>query len=204
MGKLISVVGNSGSGKTTLTCLLASQRRFVTALEQHEERPFQRLFSQDLRRYGLANQVDYLLYRAEQELAIRRSGSTGVQDGGLDVDFNVFTRHFFQKGYLSASEYDLCCRMYALLRQFLPPPDLIIRLAAPLEVIARRYLRRGRKLEIAQAADLGELEALLEGWISSIRTIPVVEVDASIDDPSYAHAFPQLMLRIDDLPAIKE
>ena len=67
MGKLITIVGNSGAGKTTLTHRICTAFHLVSALEQHAKRPFQQLFSEDLHRYSLGNQVDYLLLRAEQE-----------------------------------------------------------------------------------------------------------------------------------------
>lgn len=181
LGKLISVVGNSGVGKTTLTKELCKQFPFTTALEQHKERPFQKQFSLDLQRYSLPNQIDYLLYRAEQEQSIRQSGMMGIQDGGLEEDFYVFTRLFYEKGYLKEQEYRLCERMYQLLRSLLPPPDLIIRLTAPLNVIAERYARRGRKLEIATAEDLGRIETLLEQWLGSVDSTPIITVDASAD-----------------------
>ncbi|HEY72514.1 MAG TPA: deoxynucleoside kinase [Thermoflexia bacterium] len=181
MGKLISVVGNSGVGKTTLTKELCKQAPFTTALEQHEERPFQKQFGLDLQRYSLPNQIDYLLYRAEQEQSIRQGDMTGIQDGGLEEDFYVFTRLFYEKGYLKEQEYRLCERMYQMLRSLLPPPDLIIRLTAPLNVIAERYARRGRKLEIATAEDLGRIETLLEQWLGSVDSTPIITVDASAD-----------------------
>ena len=66
MNKLIVIVGPSGVGKTTLARALCEKHDFAIAYEQHEERPFQTLFKQDPK-YALANQLDYLLYRAEQE-----------------------------------------------------------------------------------------------------------------------------------------
>ena len=87
MGKLITIVGNSGVGKTTLAAELCRRASFAVGLEQHTERPFQALMAADPRRYALANQVDYLLLRAEQERAIRARPEPGLVDGGLDLDF---------------------------------------------------------------------------------------------------------------------
>jgi deoxyadenosine/deoxycytidine kinase len=195
MGKLITVVGNTGVGKTTLTQLLAEQGQLFGGLEQIGERPFQALFAQDLTRYALANQVDYLLLRAEQEWTIRRQPITGIQDGGLDLDFQLFTRSFYQKGYLSTAEFDLCERFYTFCRHLLPPPDLIIHLTAPPAVIAQRYRRRNRPLEIAQVADLAALERLLAQWLATVTT-PVIVVDATADDPAYQAHLPCLLERI--------
>ena len=196
MGKLITVVGNSGVGKTTFTRELSRRLPLFYALEQHAERPFQAEFAQDLRNLALANQVDYLLFRAEQELDIRRQAGAGIQDGGLDEDFQVFTRHFFLKGYLSEPEYRLCERLYALARDLLPPPDLIIHLTAPLPVIRERFAWRNRSLEIAQPPDLPALEVLLQEWISGVNPLCLLTVDVSADDPDYKKTLPPLLSQI--------
>ena len=193
MQRLITVVGNSGVGKTTFAQQLCRLGAFSTGWEQHAERPFQALFSQDLPRYALANQVDYLLLRAEQESAIRLGATTGVMDGGLEQDFFVFTRLFYRRGYLTKEEYRLCERIFHFIRQFLPPPDLIIRLVAPLEVVAERYARRSRGLEIAKIDDLMELEKLLNDWLGTVTDSPLLTVDASPDDPGYAQALEDVL-----------
>jgi deoxyadenosine/deoxycytidine kinase len=185
LGKLVAIVGNSGVGKTTLAERLRARGDFAVGLEQQIERPFQAFFKTDLRRYAFANQVDYLLLRAEQELALRGSPQPGILDGGLEEDFYVFTRHFHNKGYLDEAEFQLCQRLYHLLRQTLPPPDVILRLAAPLDVILARFASRGRALEIATLDDLQALEILLSDWLAGVDEIPVVIIDASADDPSY-------------------
>src|SRR5512136_1794485 len=168
MGKLIGVIGNSGAGKTTLTRLLCQWLPLSTGLEQHGERPFQQLFALDGRRYAFPNQVDYLLFRAEQEWQIRQGAGAGIQDGGLDEDFHVFTRHFFLRGCLTEAEYGLCERLYARLRQGLPPPEVFIYLKAPLPVLMERVTQRNRSLEIAKAADLAELQILLDRWTGAL------------------------------------
>ena len=196
MGKLVTTVGNTGIGKTTLTRELCRAGAFATGLEQHIERPFHALFSQDLHRFALANQVDYLLLRAEQELAIRQGSVTGVLDGGLDQDFHVFTRLFYNRGYLTGDEFHLCESMFRFFRVVLPPPDLIVCLVAPLEVVAERYARRSRGLEIARIDDLKELENLLDDWLSAVTESPILIVDASPDDPGYTRVLEDVLAAI--------
>ncbi len=184
MAALITVVGNSGVGKSTLTRLLAQKAGLMTGLEQHQERPFQKAFKQTAHQ-ALANQVDYFLLRAEQEVVIRNGTQAGILDGGLEMDFHVFSHLFHQKGYLSGQELDLLRRLYATLRQHLPDPDVYIHLTARVETIARRFLERDRELEIATLEDLPLLEALLERWLENVPERKVIRV--KVDDEPADH-----------------
>ncbi len=199
MGKLVSVVGNSGSGKTTLVRRLCEIIPLQPALEQHGERPFQQLFAGDLARYGLANQVDYLLLRAEQERAARAGSGIAIHDGGLDLDFYGFATLFRHKGYLSDAEYSLCARLYATLRACLPPPELVIYLVTPLALAEERYRARNRPLEITRLDDLALLGALIDAWVATLPPGQVLRLDAAAPgfgaDPSLAAVAKAIMVR---------
>ena len=184
MGKLIVVVGNSGVGKTTLAEALCAAGDFATGMEEHKTRPFQALFKNDAG-FALANQIDYLLLRAEQERLIRADAKNGIQDGGLELDFFVFTRLFHRKGLLSTQAYHLCERLYAQIRSSQPPPEGILWLTAPLEVVVERFTRRSRLLEIATRDDLQTTEALLEDWLERQEPGRILRIDAAKEDSRY-------------------
>jgi deoxyadenosine/deoxycytidine kinase len=184
MGALIAIVGVSGVGKTALVRALAGTNQFATAFEQHAERPFQALFKKDSR-YALANQMDYLLLRAEQEKELRAMPHIGLIDGGLDLDFHGFTRLFHSRGLLTDPEFDLCRRLYALIRESLPSPEWIVALHAPSSVIRDRLGSRNR-INIASAEDADLMNRFIDEWLESLPQDRIRRLDASQEDQAYA------------------
>jgi deoxyadenosine/deoxycytidine kinase len=213
MGKLIAIVGASGVGKTTLVRALAkalppvlpkehrdnvsSAEGFQTAYESHADRPFQALFKED-RRYWLANQIDYFLLCAEQEKQLRASPRIGLTDGGLDLDFHGFTRLFHHRGLLTDAELDLCRRVYNVLREILPPHELIVRLCADEETVARRLSTRDR-INIAQAEDTALFNSFLNEWLASLPSERVLEIDVSRETLDYEQSVHIVLNRIQEL-----
>lgn len=194
MSILISIVGVSGVGKTTLARALCEQFEFAMAYEQHAERPFQALFKQDAR-YALANQLDYLLFRAEQERALRNGDRPALMDGGFDLDFYGFTRLFHAHGWLTSEEFELCRRFYKLTRELLPPPELVIALNAEPQVVSERLAARNR-INIASEKDAGLFKEFLDEWLESLTGENLLQLNVSLEDPGYNQSVPMILERI--------
>lgn len=193
MNKLITIVGASGVGKTALVQALSKTGKFSIAYEQHAERPFQALFKQDAR-YALANQIDYLLLRAEQEKQLRLEPKPGLMDGGLDLDFYGFTRLFHSRGLLADAEYDLCRGVYTFIRETLPLPELIVRLCADDQTVADRLSTRDR-INIASAADTVLFNSYLDEWFASISPERTLKLDVSRETLDYERSI-EIILEI--------
>ena len=196
MSKLIIVIGPSGIGKTALVQALSKKAGFATAFEQHAERPFQALFKQDAR-YGLANQIDYFLLRAEQERTLRAAPQTGLIDGGLDLDYHGFARLFHHRGLLTDPEHHLCRRLYETLRELMPSPELIVRLRADERTVAGRLSVRER-INIATAQDFALFESFIDEWLAALDPIHILEANVTENDPDYARLAPSLLSEIAD------
>ena len=158
-------------------------RGFATAYEQHAERPFQALFKNNSH-YALANQIDYLLLRAEQEKELRTSDQIGLIDGGLDLDFQGFTRLFHSRRLLTDPEFDLCRRVYAFTRESLPLPELIVRLHADEITVADRLSARER-INIAKAEDTSLFNSFLDEWLASLPSHQIMKLDVSQETLEY-------------------
>jgi len=197
MGKLITIIGPSGVGKTALVRALAKAGEFEMAFEQHEERPFQALFKQDMR-YGLSNQIDYFLLRAEQERTLRAAQKTGLIDGGLDLDYQGFTRLFHSRGLLTDPELSLCRRLYETLRELMPLPELIVRLRADRETVAGRLSARDR-INITSAVDTALLESFLDEWLAKVPSQQILELDVTQDTLDYQRSIKKILSKISDL-----
>ena len=194
MIKLIEVVGASGTGKTALVHALAKTGAFVTAYEEHSDRPFQSLFKSDSR-YALANQIDYLLLRAEQETQLRSHEQIGLMDGGLDLDFHGFTRLFHHRGLLTDSEFALCQRFYKFLRERSPLPELIVRLRADVSTVADRLSTRDR-INIASAEDTALFNSFLDEWLAGVQSDHILQLDVSHETLGYEKSVDIILNRL--------
>lgn len=197
MGSLITIVGASGVGKTALAQALSKTHPFATAFEQHEERPFQALFKRN-KRYALANQIDYFLLRAEQERELRASPLIGLMDGGLDLDFHGFTRLFLSRNLLTEPEFDLCRRVYALIRASLPEPELIVRLHADEITVADRLSGR-KRINIASAEDTTLFNSYLDEWLASVPSSQKLELDVTNEPLEYSNSVAAILQRLPGL-----
>jgi deoxyadenosine/deoxycytidine kinase len=197
MSKLIAVVGVSGVGKTSLVRALRAQGDFALGLESHAERPFQALFKCDPR-YALANQLDYLLARAEQERDLRLDPRPALIDGGLDLDFHGFTRLFHARGWLTDPEFDLLRRFHLHTRGLLPPPDLIVHLTASDEAVRERLATRDR-INIASAADASLLASFINVWLATVAPHGLLHLNVTREPPDYSGCIPAILAKIDTL-----
>jgi len=137
----IAIEGPIGVGKSSVAELLAERLNASTVLEEWSQNPFLRSFYDG--KTGAAFQVEtfYLLsrYRQQQELLQRNLFQTQT------ISDYVFEKcRLFAYLNLEDSELLIFEKLYGLLAENIPKPDLVIYLQAPSEVLRGRIKLRGR------------------------------------------------------------
>ena len=139
----IAIEGPIGAGKTSLAERL-STRLDATAVLEDPENPFLSDFYAGRPGAALQAQLFYLLNRHRQLLALRQAdlfAQATVCDYLFDRD-KIFA-------YLNLDDNELFIyqRLFDLLARDVPPPDLVIYLQAPTDVLLRRLRERARDAE---------------------------------------------------------
>ena len=140
----IAIDGPIGVGKTALVERLAERLDATTLLEEWGQNPFLKGFYDGAPGAAFQMELFFLLsrYRQQQELRQR----------------SLFSRHtiadyVFEKSklfaYLNLEDSELLIyeKLYALLTDSVPRPDLVVYLQAPTEVLLKRIRSRGRPEE---------------------------------------------------------
>jgi deoxyguanosine kinase len=140
----IAVEGVIGVGKTAVVERLAERLDATTVLEEWSANPFLRPFYEGAPSAAFQVELFFLLsrYRQQQEL----------QQRNLFQQYTV-SDYVFEKSrlyaYLNLEDSELLIyeKLYALLTESVPRPDLVVYLQAPTEVLLKRIRTRGRPEE---------------------------------------------------------
>jgi len=139
----ISIEGPIGVGKTALAEHLASRLDAALVLEEREN-PFLADFYAERPGAALQSQLFYLLARHRQQGVLRQSDLFSQ----LTIADYLFDRDKIY-AYLNLDDNELFIyqRLFELLARDITPPDLVVYLQAPTEVLHKRLRERTRDAE---------------------------------------------------------
>ena len=140
----VAVEGPIGIGKTTVVDRLAERLEARKALEDWSTNPFLGPFYDGSPGAAFQTELFFLLsrYRQQQDLVQRQL----FQQTTL-VDYVFEKSRLFAYLNLDDSELLIYDKLYSLLSESVPRPDLIVYLQAPTEVLLKRVKARGRPEE---------------------------------------------------------
>jgi deoxyadenosine/deoxycytidine kinase len=175
----IAIEGPIGAGKTALAERLGTRLDATVVLEDTEN-PFLADFYADRPGSALQAQLFYLLNRHRQQTSLRQSdlfSQMTIADYLFDKD-KIFA-------YLNLDDNELFIyqRLYDLLARDVPPPDLVLFLQAPTDVLLRRlHTRRRDPDSVALQPDddyLRELNEAYHHFFFHYTATPLLVVETS-------------------------
>ena len=140
----IVVEGPIGVGKTSLVHRLANHFGSEMLLEGAEENPFLQRFYQNPREAALPAQLFFLFQRSRQWKDLSQ-GDMFRQH--LITDFMLEKDRLFAQINLDSDELQLYEQVYDHLTLDAPPPELVVYLQAPVDVLMKRIKQRARPVE---------------------------------------------------------
>ena len=175
----IAIEGPIGVGKTSLAERV-STRLDATAVLEDPENPFLADFYGGRPGAALQAQLFYLLNRHRQLLGLRQAdlfSQTTVCDYLFDKD-KIFA-------YLNLDDNELFIyqRLYDLLARDVPPPDLVVYLQAPTDVLVRRVRDRAkggeREMPDPDAEYIREVNEAYQHFFFHYTATPLLVVETS-------------------------
>ena len=180
----LAIEGPIGVGKTRLAERLAPRLEATTVLEDTEN-PFLVDFYADKPGSALQAQLFYLLNRHRQ-LTSKRQADLFLQTTICDYVFDKDKIFAFLN--LDDNELFIYQRLFDLLARDIPPPDLVVYLQAPTELLIERLRRReqdttGLELPMPNDDYLRELNEAYQHFFFHYTSTPLLVVETSEFDP---------------------
>ncbi len=180
----LAIEGPIGVGKTRLAGRLAARLDATTILEDPEN-PFLGDFYADRPGSALQAQLFYLLNRHRQ-LTSKRQADLFLQTIVCDYVFDK--DKIFAYLNLDDNELFIYQRLFDLLAKDVPPPDLVVYLQAPTELLMKRLKAQevdpdGEALPMPDEDYLRELNEAYQHFFFHYSATPLLVVETSEFDP---------------------
>ncbi len=190
----ISVEGNIGTGKTTFCEMVSREYNSKLILEEFTENPFLPLFYEDPDRFAFTVELFFMTERHKQ-----------LQKHLLHQDlFHQFTisDYFFMKTLLfarknlSEEEYRLFQKMFNVLNQSFPTPDILVYFHRSIDILMDNIETRGRHYEKNISRDyLQKIQDSYFEYFRNILSFPILIVDLNeIDFVENKNAYNEIKL----------
>jgi len=190
----IAIDGPIGVGKTSLVELLAKRFQGVKVLEDIDN-PFLPDFYKNRKGAAFQTQLFFLLSRYQQQ---REIAQIDLFSGLVVADYTFPKDKIFACLNLDDSELLIYDKLYNLLSESVPKPDLVIYLQASLDTLLRRIKKRGRAYEKSISPQyLQELSEAYSHYFYRYDETPLLVVNTNdIDFVNTPEHFDQLVEQI--------
>ncbi|MDD4224776.1 MAG: deoxynucleoside kinase [Mariniphaga sp.] len=174
--QFIAIEGNIGAGKTTLAKMLSDDLQAKLILEQFADNPFLPKFYKDQDRYSFPLELSFLADRYNQ--IKKEIFNRDLFYPLVIADYYFSKTRVFAQNTLKRDEYHLFKKIFDMVSESIPKPDLYVYLHADTQKLLENIKKRGRDYE----GDISEsyLDHIREGYFNymkQVRSFPVLVVD---------------------------
>ena len=175
--KLVVVAGNIGTGKTSLTERIGARLGWRTDFESVANNPYLPDFYADMHAWSFHLQIFFLGHRADQYLEAARDARSAILDRSIYEDAYIFSRALHHMGNLSERDYIAYRKLFDLVVNSLPQPNLLVYLKCPAKLLMERIRKRARNMEVGISGEyLSLLESFYDEWLVSFDLCPVLTI----------------------------
>ena len=175
--KLVVVAGNIGAGKTSLTERIGSRLGWRTDFESVANNPYLPDFYADIHAWSFHLQIFFLGHRADQYLEAAQDARSAILDRSIYEDAYIFSRALHHMGNLSERDYIAYRKLFNLVVNSLPQPNLLVYLKCPAAILMERIRKRARNMEVGISGEyLSLLESFYDEWLLSFDLCPVLTI----------------------------
>lgn len=161
----IAIEGNIGAGKTTLSRMLADHWNGRLLLEEFADNPFLAKFYEQPERHAFPVELYFLADRYHQLRA--EMAKPSLFQEMVVADYFFAKSLIFAGNNLEEDEYGLFHRLYEIMFNSLPKPDLLVYLYLDVEQLMSNIKKRGREYEQQISADY--LEKVQQRYLYFLR-----------------------------------
>jgi deoxyguanosine kinase len=141
----ITVEGPIGVGKTSLAKAISEQFQYTLLKEIVDENPFLGKFYDNIEEWSFQTEMFFLCNRYKQLGDINKNFISQSQP--VVADYHIFKNLIFAQRTLNRQEYEKYYKIYDILTQDTPTPNVIVYLHASLDTLLERIEMRGREVE---------------------------------------------------------
>ncbi|WP_270182958.1 deoxynucleoside kinase [Alkalihalobacillus sp. CinArs1] len=141
----IAVEGPIGIGKTSLSRAISDYYQFKLFQEIVEENPFLGKFYGNIEEWSFQTEMFFLSHRYKQLEEMDKHYLSKQRP--VISDYHIFKNKIFAQQTLSDKHFSKYMKIYDILTEGMPEPNVIIYLNASLETLLNRISQRGRQIE---------------------------------------------------------
>lgn len=176
----ITVEGPIGIGKTSLAKAISEHFQYHLLKEIVDENPFLEKFYQNIEEWSFQLEMFFLCNRYKQ-LEDTKDNFLAFNKPVV-ADYHIFKNLIFAKRTLKEEQYLKYLKIFHILTEGIPQPNLVIYIHASLETVMKRIKMRGREFEKNITSDyIKQLSTDYEKFMDNFKLthpdIPVLQIN---------------------------